>query len=202
MKIIKNNIRFIFGVLIGILISGATVYAINISSNNIPYDNTNSGLESTTVEGAINELYQDASRKMGLNTFGTALYAETLTTMKATATDTSVELAKGKYILVVITNQMTHPQSTASATLEASLNISCDSNTCVKNLISDRTYVKTGTTKYSNTNAYLRMDISVSTYYIEILNDTDTIHYLKAADSSAHTYLPQVYSFQAIPINQ
>ena len=45
-------ISFVSG---AIIFSGITVFAINISSANINYDNTNSGIEATTVEGAINE---------------------------------------------------------------------------------------------------------------------------------------------------
>ncbi len=55
-KIFKNRI-FIF-VLGGLLFSGVTVYAVTyFPSNQVTYDNKESGLKSTDVQGAIDELY-------------------------------------------------------------------------------------------------------------------------------------------------
>ena len=53
----KNIIGFIVGV---ILCMGSLVYAaVTFPSNEVSYDNTESGLSSTTVKGAIDELYNE-----------------------------------------------------------------------------------------------------------------------------------------------
>ena len=58
MVIIKNNIKIIVGIIIGILFSGISVYALNLSSSSVEYDNSSSGLTSTNVKDAIDELYR------------------------------------------------------------------------------------------------------------------------------------------------
>ena len=57
----KNIIGFIVGV---ILCMGSLVYAVvTFPSNEVSYDNTESGLQSTTVKGAIDELYTECTKK-------------------------------------------------------------------------------------------------------------------------------------------
>lgn len=66
MKIIKNifekNIKIFIGIIIGIILSGTSAYAATIlfASNQVSYDNTASGLTSTDVQEAIDELYEKA----------------------------------------------------------------------------------------------------------------------------------------------
>jgi hypothetical protein len=58
MKKIKNSMVFIIGLIIGILFFGSITYASSsILSSNVYYDNSNSTLESTTTQEAIDELY-------------------------------------------------------------------------------------------------------------------------------------------------
>ena len=57
-KILKKNYRFIIGIVIGILLTGTSVYAANtIYSKNVTYDNSNSKLSSSNVQDALDELY-------------------------------------------------------------------------------------------------------------------------------------------------
>ncbi len=57
----KNIIGFIVGV---ILCMGTLVYAaVTFPSNEVSYDNTESGLSSTTVKGAIDELYTECTKE-------------------------------------------------------------------------------------------------------------------------------------------
>ena len=59
-KILKNKI-FIF-ILGGIFFSTISIYAVTyFPSNNVTYDNKTSGLSSTDVQGAIDELYNTCS---------------------------------------------------------------------------------------------------------------------------------------------
>ena len=57
----KNIIGFIVGV---ILCMGSLVYAaVTFPSNEVSYDNSESGLSSTTVKGAIDELYTECTKE-------------------------------------------------------------------------------------------------------------------------------------------
>lgn len=197
----NGNIKFILGVLVGILISGITVYAVNISSSNVEYDNTNSGLQSNNVEGAINELYQGVSAKLPINTFNSALYKETLTTRTTAPTDTTLDLSKGKYIVVLVNNTLFTPSANNNRVESQSIGLSCTSNNCIINLLSNRYFVKSGTSKYT-TNNYIASNLWVSTYYIQINEETDVIHNYFAGSASTLTTIPHIYSIQAIPINE
>ena len=56
-KIKKKYIFIIIGILIGLVISVGGVYAaVTITGTNVTYSNSSSGLTSTTVQGAIDEL--------------------------------------------------------------------------------------------------------------------------------------------------
>ncbi len=61
---LKNNKRFLLGFLLGILISSGSVYAASIISKDVSYDNSNSKLTSTNVQGAIDEVYKTATDKI------------------------------------------------------------------------------------------------------------------------------------------
>ena len=56
-EIIKNNYKFAFMFILGIIVAGGGVYAAtNISGGAITYDNSSSGLLSTNVQDAVDEL--------------------------------------------------------------------------------------------------------------------------------------------------
>ena len=65
-KFLKNNIEFIFGLIIGIIITGTCVYASNIfAANQVSYDNSNVAIQKndvnvTNVQDAIETLYEKA----------------------------------------------------------------------------------------------------------------------------------------------
>lgn len=55
----KKHYKFIIGIIIGLVLSGVVGYAATIiSSTNVSYNNSNSGLKSSTLQGAIDELYE------------------------------------------------------------------------------------------------------------------------------------------------
>lgn len=56
MKKVRNNLKVVIAFVIGIIITGGTVYAANLLASEVTYDNTTSGLTSTTVQGALDEL--------------------------------------------------------------------------------------------------------------------------------------------------
>ena len=69
MKIIKNNLKVIVAFILGLIISGTGVYAATIlfQANEVSYNNTSSGLTSTTVQGALDELNTKASTWLNPN---------------------------------------------------------------------------------------------------------------------------------------
>ena len=59
----KTNLKIISAFVLGLIVSGITAYAITqIAAADVTYDNTNSGLESADVQGALNELYESATK--------------------------------------------------------------------------------------------------------------------------------------------
>lgn len=58
-KLTKGNFKLVIGIIVGMVIAGTTVYAATIiSGNDVSYSNTTSGLKSTTVQEAIDEIYE------------------------------------------------------------------------------------------------------------------------------------------------
>ena len=57
-NLFKNNIRVIVAFVLGLLIAGGVgVYAFNIASTDVSYDNSTSGLEADNVKDALDDLY-------------------------------------------------------------------------------------------------------------------------------------------------
>ena len=56
----KNNLKFILGIFLGLMITGITAYALTVPAGQISYDNTTSGMTSTNVAAALDELYTKA----------------------------------------------------------------------------------------------------------------------------------------------
>ena len=63
-KVIKKNMKVIVTVIITATITGSIVYALN--GSDVIYDNTNSNLSATTVQGAIDELYEKSQNAGGV----------------------------------------------------------------------------------------------------------------------------------------
>ncbi len=57
-NIIKKNYKFLLGILIGAIITATSAYAVtSIASSSVAYNNTTSGLSSTNVKDALDEIY-------------------------------------------------------------------------------------------------------------------------------------------------
>ena len=68
MKVLKKNYKLLIGIIIGSIITGTTVYAATVlTSNQVSYDNTSSGLNSTTVKNALDELTEKAKNTNSKN---------------------------------------------------------------------------------------------------------------------------------------
>ena len=53
-----KNIKVVIAFILGLVISGVSVYALNIDARNTYYDNTNSGSSATNMQDAIDDLYE------------------------------------------------------------------------------------------------------------------------------------------------
>ena len=63
MKLLKNNKKLILGIIVGLVISIVTgVAAYTLYADSIAYNNTTSGLTSTNLAGAIDELYTKCTK--------------------------------------------------------------------------------------------------------------------------------------------
>ena len=197
MKINKSNIvMLIFGFIMGALLSGTIVYAVNISSANVDYNNTNSGIEATTVEGALDELYQDASKKMAMNTFGDALYTENYGNLQPR--NNQITLNKGKYLILESIGHSSFYSNNVSDVRLNETNITCAD--CVVQKLSGKYYEIHAQNKYSGVNGYLTTECNTYLYYVDVLNDNVTISHSFGWGNYAH--FPGYLYLQAIPINE
>ena len=58
MNLLKENKKVILAFILGIILTATTgVVAYSVYANTVTYDNTQSGLQSTDVQGALDELY-------------------------------------------------------------------------------------------------------------------------------------------------
>ena len=62
-KFLLGNIKTVVAFILGVIVSGTTVYAATIlfASNEVSYDNTRSGMSVTNVQDALDELYTKAN---------------------------------------------------------------------------------------------------------------------------------------------
>ncbi len=88
---IKQNAKAIVTFLLGIALTGGTVYAATVlPSSQVGYDNSTSGLVATDVQGALDELNTKANKWLNPNDMGTPKYYATTGEYKGwcTTTDT------------------------------------------------------------------------------------------------------------------
>jgi hypothetical protein len=75
LKLLNSNKKFILGIILGILLTSTTVYAVTALATSISYDNTSSGISATNVQDALDELYTRANTWINPNNnFGTPQY--------------------------------------------------------------------------------------------------------------------------------
>ena len=93
MKKEKNSFKLLFAFVLGILFVGGGVYAATIvASSTITYSNSRSGLSSTTVQGAIDEIYtKTKSSASSINALPNIVAAYKYSTATATKCTTGNE---------------------------------------------------------------------------------------------------------------
>ena len=74
-KFLLGNIKTVIAFVLGILLSGVTVYAAtSLLSQSVYYNNTTSGATSTNLQGALDELYTKSNTWINPNDMGTPQY--------------------------------------------------------------------------------------------------------------------------------
>ena len=128
----KNNIKFFAGMLVGLVISSISVYALTIASKDVSYDNTISGIEKTNVQDAIDELYTKLSnQKLKLSDF-TVKTSWSAGTRLAPRTS-SIQLDPGQYLVfatshhTLITSTKNQPEN---STTVATPSVTGDNGEC------------------------------------------------------------------------
>ena len=93
MKNKKSSFKLLFSFLLGILFVGGVVYAATtVASSTVTYSNSKSGLSSTTVQGAIDELYtKTKSSASSINALPNIVAAYKYSTTTATKCTTGNE---------------------------------------------------------------------------------------------------------------
>ena len=107
---VKNNIKFIIVIVICVVSSSITTLATNyiFNSNEVSYDNTESGLHADEVQGAIDEVFQHATDYSEIkNTIGTGSLTTTSNTLIG-----GVNEVNGKIPSVI--NNLTSTSTTAA----------------------------------------------------------------------------------------
>ena len=104
MKIFKLFI----GIFIGILLCYITVHALTYNSSDVVYENSASGLSSTTVQGALQELYSKAAGNRG--------YTVNLSGSNVNFSSSSVKVPKGNFTVVTVTPAVGYSLDSASCT--------------------------------------------------------------------------------------
>ena len=110
MKIIKDNVKFIIVIFICIIASSITTLATSylFNSNEVSYDNTNSGLHADSIQDAIDEVFQHATDYSEIKTkIGTG----SLTTTSNTLIGGINELNSNKINTSAIANNLTTTSS-------------------------------------------------------------------------------------------
>ena len=91
-KFLLGNIKPLIAFILGLIISGTSVYAaILFASSDVSYDNTSSGMSATNVQDALDELNTKASKWLNPNDMGTPQYYASTGTYKGwcSSTDTN-----------------------------------------------------------------------------------------------------------------
>ena len=104
----KNKINFILGIIVGIIISGSIVYAINVSSSSVSY--TKSGSSVTNVSDALDELYNAANStsffvKKGIEVSNLPTHYNYSTGIDSSAPTTYTTLGKSVFLALWIDGQ-------------------------------------------------------------------------------------------------
>lgn len=192
--------KLILGIIIGSLLSGTIVYAVTYNAKQIDFIPSNNEWKNegiTTVDGALNYLYENKGLSNISDRFGEPIYGSNAGN-RAPRTAT-VKLNKGDYIVSAIDNATgvnTNSQN-SGFTNEGNLNLSCDD--CDITSLSFIKHDAWSTTKLWSS-IFLDIEGKNEIYYIKIKKD-ETIVSLSNGFTSTSNDQSSGVMLTAIPIN-
>lgn len=95
-KFIKDKFTFVLGIAIGGILFYGGAYAVSIASKDVSYSNSTSGLTSTNVQGAVDELYTKADIRKRPNIVAAYTYNESTCVTGEESTCQRTECYKNK----------------------------------------------------------------------------------------------------------
>lgn len=186
-NLIKNPLlSFILG---SIIFGGlGSVVAYNLKANQITYTPKDTTWNVNNVEDAINDLKSNWEPL-----FGSAIYNSSAGDMITTRT-TSLDLAKGKY-LVIINYAQAWPGELAEVAKESDLSLTCKNNNCEYKRLTG--YYNGGHATGKSGTIYISMYTIYNLFYVNVKeNDTISFSYVEKDYSNVRQHL----QISAVPI--
>lgn len=186
-----------------ICINGTALAVSGINANQVSYTDINN--QETTVNLALDNLYNNLDSRIIMNTFGEAQYATSYGDRIANRTAT-INLNKGKYLLIDTkafdfyatgTNYPSAYENANNSGLNYK-NLSCSSSNCTINYLGG--YYNRVRSSSSSNLGYQHVVGFTITYYVEIKENNDTIS--AYINDGVTTYNGEYETLIAIPINE
>ena len=194
----KNNIKLIIGIIIGIIISGSIVYAYDLFANSVGYDNTTSGLKDANnqdvdnVQDAIDVLYSRANNGGGGSSTSELINNFSITNSELTGVTTNISIngtitttdsSAIRGYMIIVNNEIINVTSTLP------YNLKLEPGT--ENTIKVRAIDKDGNTKESTNSVSVTTPNVISTpleYPIITTKGVVNAKFVNPSDSSDFTY--------------
>lgn len=192
----STKIKILLSFLLGVIISGVSVYAATqYLASDVVYNDT-------TVESALDELYNRSINKISLNIFGTPLYNQSMGNIIYNR-NTSINLTKGKYIINALYGVAWSNYEPYQAIVEDSAYVTLSSTSGVIdfNKISGKIYKISGNSQFETDKAYDVNYLESSIYYVDVTSDEATINLAYLRSNYTDNVQAQTVALQAIPIN-
>lgn len=187
-RVLKSRVFFF---VLGLIIAGSIGVYATMAASSITYNNT-------TVDLALDDLYNNLDSKMVLNTFGTPLYTYSQGDRLASRTVSLSNLSVGKYLVFYsVGTGYTGGSPTYGEQLSTG-SFSCTSSNCDISILSGYHTAQKASTPISGTSAYISVDARTNVAIVNIREDNDTLNLVLTA--TANSKVAQTAYIGAIPI--
>lgn len=174
-KIIKKYKLLIIGIVLGGIIAGGGVYASTVGASSVSYSNASSGMSATNAQGAIDELYQEATKtkvdgeyigKVAFSSYGSnkavpTCYVEAFSRIMNSCMSGCISSC------ISASGCINSECSSASSKCQAACNSSCGSST-PNNIVSDSEYKTCITEIKSKCQKMCKSDSECNTSCVEV----------------------------------
>ena len=176
--------NMVFAFIIGGIVFGTItgVVAYNYNAKDVSYNDT-------TVENALNEL---KNNRINENVFGEIISNQNLGTRVAGGRETSINLNKGKYLVIVNSGYSVANSSSTTQSSDYQLILNCSSE-CNKKFITGKKYQPLGSSH--------GLDTYTSLYYVEILTDNTKLSSIGITTPSTASVAGHYTALQTVKVN-